>query len=190
MSAYPIVLFLHIVGTLGLFVAFGLEWAGLINLRKAKTLAQVREWVRMVGAIPQVGVPALLTVISTGIIMTASRWGWQGWIGVAIAAMVPLPVLGAMAGRRMRRIARALPTEQGFVSTELAERLRDRMFLVSAWLRTALGLAIVFMMSNKPSTGGAFAAMGVALVLGTVAGLAPQDRGRRAVLMEAPRPDA
>jgi hypothetical protein len=37
MSLYYTALFLHIVGALGLFAALALEWAGLSNLRRART---------------------------------------------------------------------------------------------------------------------------------------------------------
>ena len=44
MNDYSIALFLHIVGTLGFFLALGLEWTGLSQIRSAMTLEQVRSW--------------------------------------------------------------------------------------------------------------------------------------------------
>ena len=38
MNDYSIALFLHIVGALGFFVALGLEWTGLRQIRSAMTL--------------------------------------------------------------------------------------------------------------------------------------------------------
>jgi len=191
MSAYSIVLFLHLVGTLGRFGAFALEWASIHKLRHATTLAQARDWLRLGGSIRQLGVPSMLTVLVTGIIMGASRWGMQGWIGVALLAMVAIAVLGgAVSGRRVRDIARALPHGDGLVPAELAEKLRDPALVVSGWVRTALGLGIVFIMTNKPSTGVAFAEMGAAAVIGLLAGSAPWRRGRRLELVEPERSDA
>ena len=43
MSLYAIAVFLHIVGALGLFAALGLEWASLLNLRRATAAGQARE---------------------------------------------------------------------------------------------------------------------------------------------------
>src|SRR5436190_228313 len=170
MSTYAIVLFLHIVGTLGLFAAFALEGTGLENLRRATTLAQAREWLRLIGSTRQIGMPSLLTVLATGISMSLRRWGWRGWIGVALLAMVLIAVLGAaVGGRRLRDIARTGVAGEGPVTPELAERLRDPALVVSGWVRTALGLGIVYIMSTKPSAGGALIAMGVALALGLLA---------------------
>ena len=44
MNDYSIALFLHIVGALGLFMALGLEWTGLWQIRSAMTTEQVRGW--------------------------------------------------------------------------------------------------------------------------------------------------
>ena len=41
MNDYSIALFLHIVGALGFFVALGLEWTGLGQIRSAMTLERV-----------------------------------------------------------------------------------------------------------------------------------------------------
>src|SRR5262245_9676769 len=191
MSAYLIVLFLHIVGSLGMFGAFALEWASLESLRRATTLGQVREWLGLGASIRQVGLPSLLTLLVTGSIMTASRWGWQAWIGVALLSMVPIAVLGgAVSGRRVRDIARTLPAGDGPVPPPIVERLRDRALVVSGWLRTMLGLGIVYMMAAKPSTIGAFATLGVAIVLGLLMGFAPWYRERRLELVEPRRQDA
>jgi len=81
-------------------------------------------------------------------------------------------VLGAtLTGRRAGAIVRAVAAEAGAVSPPLSDRLRDPVLLVSAWVRTALALGIVFVMSTKPSGAGALTAMGVALALGLAAGL-------------------
>lgn len=49
MNAYLLSRYLHVVGALGLFVALGLDWAGLAQLRRARTAEQVREWARVLG---------------------------------------------------------------------------------------------------------------------------------------------
>lgn len=190
MSGYALLVFLHIVGALGMFAALGLEWAGLSNLRRAATVGQARDWLRLLGSVRRVGFPAMLTLLVTGIAMTATRWGAQGWISVGMVGLVLIAVLGAvLSGRRMGAIARAVATEEGPVSPALGSRLRDRVLVVSAWLRTTLALGIVFVMSTKPAASGALTAMGVALALGLVAGFPTWSRGRRTEAYQ-PRADA
>jgi hypothetical protein len=179
-SVYSMSLFLHIVGALGLFAVLGLEWASLYGLRRATVAGQVREWARLLGAPRFVGGPAALAVLITGIHLSATRWGPQGWIVVGLAGMVVIAVLGAaLSGRRAGAIARALPAEDGPISAALRQRLHDPVLTLSVALRTALLLGIVFVMSTKPSTAGALAAMGVALVLGLAAALPVWSSGRR-----------
>ena len=88
---------------------------------------------------------------------------------------------GALTGRRSAAIVHAAATEDGAISATLGHRLHDPVLLLSAWLRTALGLGIVFVMSIKPSAAWALTAMGVALVVGLAAGLPSWSRGRRAL---------
>ncbi len=177
MSVYSISLFLHVVGALGLFAVLGLEWAGIYQLRRATEAGQVGEWLRLLSlAARLVGVAAVLTLI-TGIYMTATRWGPQGWILVGLAGMVVIAVPGgAVSGRRTGGIARALAEENGPISTALRGRLHDPALALSLRVRTALFIGIVFLMTTEPSTAISIAAMGVALV----AGLAPAIPARAA----------
>ena len=184
MSVYPLVLFLHIIAALGLFAAIGLEWAGLVNLRRAATAGQAREWARLLGALRAVGMPSVLLILASGIYMMATRWGGQAWIGAAFGGIVLMAVLGgAVTGRRVGPLVRAARKEEGPVSGELAARLRDPFLLGSLCLRTAIGLGIVFLMTLKPAASGALATMAAALVLGLAAGFLTRSRGRRPLAM-------
>jgi hypothetical protein len=183
-SVYSISLFLHIVGALGLFAAFGLEWASLNGLRRATVAGQAREWARLLGAPRFVGGPAALTLLVTGIHLSATRWGPQGWIVVGLAGMVVIAVLGAaVSGRRAGAIARTLPAGDGPISAALGQLLHDPVLRLSLALRTSLFLGVVFLMSTKPGTAGALAAMGVALLLGLAAARPAWRSGRRPARM-------
>jgi hypothetical protein len=188
MSLYAIAVFLHIVGALGLFAALGLEWATLFNLRRATTPGQAREWARLFAALRRVGGPAAGTLLVTGIYMSLARWGQQPWIALGMAGLILIAVLGAtLTGRRAAAIGRALASETTSVSADLERRLRDPVLLASAWVRTALALGIVFIMSVKPGGPGALTALGVALVLGLAAGSTAWGRaGQRRELGTAP----
>src|SRR5207247_10213446 len=59
MSLYAIAVFLHIVGALGLFAALGLEWATLLNLRRATAAGAAREWARVLASFRTVAATAL-----------------------------------------------------------------------------------------------------------------------------------
>src|SRR6266480_3750733 len=114
MSVYAIVVFLHIVGALGLFAALGLEWASLYNLRRVATAGQAREWAKLLSALRLVGGASALTILVTGIYLMATRWGGQGWIGAGLGGLVLIAVLGAtLTGRRAGAIVRAVAADAG-----------------------------------------------------------------------------
>jgi hypothetical protein len=86
MNNYSIALYLHIIGTLGFFVALGLEWTGISQIRSAMTLEQVRAWMGILKNVRKVGFVSMLTTVVTGIYMMVAGWGGQAWILVTVGA--------------------------------------------------------------------------------------------------------
>jgi len=177
---YSVTVFLHVVGALGLFVSIGLEQASLANLRASHRNAQLRQWLALLGGLRRVDAPSGIVILTTGSYLTAARWGYQSWIGLAVLGMVLMAFIGiAGTARRAGAIKRLVPAADGPVSAALRERLTDPVLRGSATFRAAIGLGIVFNRAVKPPTGGALAAMGVALVLGAAAALARWATSRR-----------
>ncbi len=169
MSMYSVLVFLHIVGALGLFASIAIEQASLARLRRASTGAQVREWLGVIRGLGRLHGPAGLLLLSTGFYFVATRWGHQAWIGLAIPGMLLMAVLGAaVTGRRVKAIATELAASAGPIPPGLRHRLDDPELRLSVSIRAALGLGIVFNMAVKPAAGAALAAMGVALVIGAL----------------------
>src|SRR4030095_1230727 len=154
MSLYSAALFLHIVGALGLFAALALEWAGLSNLRRARSVGQFRDWAGLLQGLHRVGGPSGFTLIITGIYLTVTRWGSQPWIILGLIGLVTMAVLGAVVtGRRIGSMAKELSGE-GALSPALRRQLQDPVLLLSAWLRTGIGLGVVALMSAQAGLGG------------------------------------
>ena len=172
MTLYTIALFLHVTGALGLFVAIGLEWTSLPRLRRAASVEQARTWLGVLGTLGRIGGPSGLTLLVTGIYMAMTVWRGAAWPGIGLLAMVLIAVLGGvLTGRRGGAIGRALPTEPGPLPPAIAERVRDPVLVLSARLRAALALGVVFIMCTKPGLAGSLTAMGAALAFGIAAGL-------------------
>jgi hypothetical protein len=179
MSLGSIALFLHIVGALGVFAALALEWATLLQLRRSEWVGQVREWLKLVGASRLIGGPSALTLLVTGGYLTATRWGMQPWIGLGILSLVLIAVLGAtLTGRRVGAIVRALPATEE-VTRALRRQLLDPALILSAWLRTGIGLGVIFLMTIKPAAPTALLSLGIATLLGAAAGVMRGGRDRR-----------
>lgn len=179
MTVYSIIVFLHVVAALALFAAIGLEWTGLLNLRRATSLAQAREWSKPLKSVGSIGFPAMLTLLITGIYMTTTRWGEQSWIVMSMGVWLIIVLLGGgVTGRRTGRIARELATETGGISPALAALLGDPVLVFSLYMRTALALGIVFLMTTKPTSVIAAVAVGLAAAIGLAAGLPKRARAR------------
>lgn len=180
MDYYSIALFLHVVGALGFFVALGLEWTGLWQIRSATTSEQVRAWMRISKSARRLGIASMLTILVSGFYMMATVWGGVAWIIVTLGALVLVIVLSvALTGPRMAAIGRALATEKGPVSKTFHSLANHPLLWISIQTRVAIALGIVFLKTVKPDLGGSLLTIGVAIVLGLASAL-PMPRRERA----------
>ena len=180
MNDYSIALFLHIVGALGFFVALGLEWTGLLQIRSAMLPEQVRAWMGTLKSARRVGIASMLMTLVSGFYMMATVWGGVGWITVTLGALILGVVLTlALTGPRMAAIGRALATEKGPVSQTFHSMANHPLLWISIQTRVAIALGIVFLKTAKPDLGGSLLTIGVAIVLGLASAL-PVPRRERA----------
>jgi len=182
MTPYSIALFLHIAGVLALFAGIGIEQTALRQLRNARSVAQVREWMTVFRGLRRIDAPAGLTILVSGGYLAAHGAGFHAWVAAGIVGMVLMAVLGAAVGRRrFLAIVAALPPNDGKLSSLLRERIENPVLHAVAATRAAIGLGVVFDMVVKPPAAGAVIAIVLALVIGTTASVA-RGVGRRGVL--------
>lgn len=182
MNDYSIALFFHIVGALGFFVALGLEWAGLWQIRSAMTLEQVRTWMGTLKSVRKVGFASMLTTVITGIYMMLTDWGGVAWIYVSLGSLVLVIALSmALTGPRMAAIGRALATEKGLFSQTYFRLANHPLLWISIQTRVAIALGVVFLKIAKPDLSGSLLTVGVAIVLGLASAL---PRPRRELAQE------
>lgn len=183
MDTYSIILFIHIVGAVGFFVALGLEWTGLSQMRAAATPEPVRAWIGVLQNVRKVGFVSMLTTVITGAYMMMTVWNAVPWLIVTVGSLILLIVLAqGVTAPRMAAVGRALATEQASLSQAFYEAANQPMLLISVQTRAAISLAIIFLKVIKPELGGSLLAIGVAVVLGFASSL---PRSRRAQLGEA-----
>ena len=178
MTLYSIALFLHVVGAIGVFGALALEWAGLANLRRARTAEQVREWAGLYRVIRPLGAASVVALLVFGIYMTAVSWGPTAWIGIGFLSLLIIAVVGAVSGIRLGRILALLGARQGPLGDAIREQLRATMFVASVRIRTAVALGVVLLMTAKPDLVVSILVIAVALGLG-IASAAPVMRRER-----------
>ena len=151
MTLYSIALFLHIVGALLLFVLLTIEG---IALRQGFTAARMN---RTLGPI------SALTILFPGLYMTATQWGWKGWIVVSLTAWILIAVGGAATGISL-----------------LTGRLTTRGAAASWSIRVGMALGVVFLMTVKPDLLVSVISVVVGAALGGVGALASVRQARSA----------
>ncbi len=173
---YSLVLFLHVIGALGLFVALGIEWTILRNLPRATTAREARGWLGPFRVLRRIYPLSFVAILVSGIYMMAVSWGEAPWIVLGLFGLLALPALGQMTGRRMRRLGPALGEAQGEVEDSMRIRLADPILRLSLLLRIGLAVGIIFLMTVKPGWIGS----GAAIVAFTGVGGLISAAGRRA----------
>jgi len=172
MDAYSIVLFVHIVGVLGLFVALGLEWTGLRQIRNATVPEQVRSWMGVLKSTRGAGFASMLTTVITGIYMILADTGLVPWIYISILSLVLVILLSVvLTGPRMVAIGQALAMGKGTLSSTFYSSANHPLLLISIQTRIAIALGIVFLKITKPELAGSLLTIGVAIVLGIATSL-------------------
>lgn len=172
MDAYSIVLFVHIVGVLGLFVALGLEWTGLRQIRNATVPEQVRSWMGILKSTRGAGFASMLTTVITGIYMILADTGLVPWLYVSIAALVLVILLAVMlTGPRMAALVQAMAMGKVTLSGAFYRAANSSLLILSIQTRIAIALGIVFLKITKPGLIGSLLVMGIATVLGIATSL-------------------
>ena len=172
MNSYSIVLFFHIVGALGVFLALGLEWTGLWQFRNAMTAEQVRPWMGIFKSVRKVGFASMLMTVITGIYLMVTFWGSEAWLIVTLGSLVLIIALAqVVTAPRMAAIGRALATEKGPLSNTFHSLVNQPLLWISIQTRAAIALGIIFLKIAKPDLVGSLLTIGVAIVLGLASAL-------------------
>ncbi|HEY7833385.1 MAG TPA: DUF2269 family protein, partial [Ktedonobacterales bacterium] len=123
MSVYTLALFVHVLGALGMFAGFGTWFFGLIALRRAERVEQVRTITMVLALAHSVGAGSVVLVIIPGLYMAFALWSLQtSWIAVSIAGvLVVAPTASALIDRKVKALgAVARQSQDGALSAELA----------------------------------------------------------------------
>lgn len=186
MTVYQLLIFFHVLGAVGVFVALALEASSLARLRRAETPGDARDALRGLAVPGRLGPVAMLAALASGAWMMAVSWGHQAWIVTSLIALVGMGAAGGgVTGRRLRRLAAALAAEHAPSLSHAFRSERSSLQLpMSLRLRVVLGIAILALMTTKPGAPGAWLLL-LAAGIGGLAACAPLA-GRRASLAGAP----
>jgi hypothetical protein len=169
MSLYPLALFLHVSGAIGTFVSLGIWLFGLVALRRARLVEQVRALAWLIIIASPVMVLSVLLLGLAGFEMALSTWGLSTpWIAVSLVSVVLIGPIGAFVlDPRMRTIlAKTRELPDGPLSDALFRQVHEPILHISVFTLVTLLLGIVFLMATKPALLLSLLVMGIALILG------------------------
>jgi uncharacterized membrane protein len=178
MVVRSVVLFAHIVGMLVLFVGLALEWLSLEFLQRSTAPGQGSPWVSVLGALPRYMAMAVGLILVSGIYL-AARVGVldNGWVRVSFGAMFLMGIVGGPVIRsQMRAIRDAGSGDRDGTPATLRRHASHPLVRASLRARTAVGLAIVYLMIGKPELGESLLVIGAALVVGALMSVPQQTR--------------
>jgi hypothetical protein len=169
-TIFSVVLFLHLLGAVSLFIAYGIEWTASSLFRNASTTEQARSWLRVFKVSPPLsGVGLGVVLLSGGYLASLSGAMKQGWIPATLIAIFVALVLGfALILPRMKRIRAALPSGNEPVSAQFRERLSDPVLLTAIRVRVMVVTGIVFLMAAKIPLVPSLVALSIAIALGLI----------------------
>lgn len=169
MNLFSLVLFIHVGAALLLTASSVGALFVRTSLRSAATVREVSGWTDFAKRTTRANPPASMVLLATGIYLGSSGWWSSGWFAVSVALFVLNGAYAARAlvGETERIAALAAQLSDGPVPASLDElRWSERLDL---GLDILLGadLAVLFLMTNKPSLPGAvaIAALGVGSAL-------------------------
>src|SRR5260370_4430277 len=168
MSTYTIMLFVHIVGAIGTFIGVSVWLFAALGLGRAQQVGQVRA---LTGLMQPSGVLAIVSILLlgvTGFYMALTVWGERAtWIIVATISFLLLAPFGVFViDPRLRALAKAAAeVPDGPLPEALAVRAQDPLVGIGLSVYICVLLGIVFLMTNKPSTGASILATAPATAL-------------------------
>ena len=189
MTFYTFVLFMHILGVLGMFIAIGLEEAALLRIRSAKTTMQVSEWMRVMSGVEKLFPLSGVLILVSGLTMVFMTWGWnQAWIDVSLGVLLLTSVLSpTLTTPRFKAIRKAVETApSGMLSSTQLRLTHDSILRTTIFIMDFLTIGVVFLMTMKPGWIVSLAVMAIALVTALIVAQLPMGSAHNDTVVAQP----
>lgn len=153
MRAYDVALFVHLLGAITLFVAFGIMQRGGVRVRRAETLDHVRLWLGLLKTTPAMFPAAFVMILVAGLYMTAEAWTFTTpWVVVALVVVAVMIVVGiGVIGRGLNRMeAAAAAVGEGSLPPELRKLIWNPVTWLSVFALNGMAIGTLWLMAAKP----------------------------------------
>lgn len=168
---YNIILFLHILGTVIMFVAIGLTLTSMLAMLHATKMEPLRVWsslaVKIDGLLPF----SVILVLVPGLYLVYDVWGWgNSWVNISLGTLVIITLMGPIIN--LRRLKDILATVNNSTvslpTTQLLDKVQDRVLWNSVCVMTMLILAILFLMTVKLELIGCLVTIFISVLMGLI----------------------
>lgn len=169
MTLYTILVFVHVLGAVGMFAAWSIEAIGLVQLSDVSSTTQLPSWLALRRRASKVGGTSMLTAIITGVAMMVMHGGAPWMIG-AVAELALIVAVAVVVGRRVApELAAAAEPRGQNTDTDIAQ-IASAM-AASLRFRIAAGITIVALMTIKPGLPGTIGLIATGVALGAAVAL-------------------
>jgi hypothetical protein len=140
MDLHQALVLTHILATAGLFAAIGAEHLALQRLTSATDAPDARYWLAAYrNPAGGTGHLAMVVLLTSGVAMGFTRWGFEGWMLAALIGVVILMVAGGiLSAGPIRHLAISL----GEPWVAAAPAVRNATPLLRKWSRTRAGVLV------------------------------------------------
>ena len=166
MNFYVLVLFLHILGAVGLFLGLGMEGTTLRFLNRASTTEQVLSWQTSMKLLRITFSSSTVLLLLSGIYMVERIWGWTGWVIIGLIILVVLAGQGSMTGKKIGDLMKSLSKSNGSLSVEIKEKLSTPFLLKAFKIKIFIVAGTIFIMTLKADWIVSIATIVIAFLIG------------------------
>jgi uncharacterized membrane protein len=175
MSWFDIALYIHLLGVITLFIAFGISQRAGARARAAGSVEELRTWMGFLQPTGRMYPSAFVMILVPGLYMAGDHWSFDTpWVVVALVSVVVMFLVGTfVTGRSMREIGQAAgKAEPGPLTPELKALIERPPMWTAMSGSNAAALGILWLMVAKPDWVASIAVVLVLAVIGSVAGAA------------------
>ena len=169
-TRFNIAIFLHLVGMVGLFIGYGLEWVASSLLRRSTNAEQVRTWLRIFRlSLPISGSGLLLLILSGVYFASIFESMKEGWMLASLLAIVFAFGIGfVFILLRVRMLGAVLPEGNTPLSEAGHASVQDPVILTLIRVRFLLALGVLYVMIAKPDLATSLFILLGAIVVGLI----------------------
>jgi hypothetical protein len=169
MIIYQAILFLHILGALGLFVGLAFEWLCLRRINNAASNVQLKEWINFLASLKVIFSISGITLLLSGTYMSVITWGGPAWIVIAFIGLVTSAINGSViTGKKIEALQKLVNSEDTTQLPNIFEEKKNQKLFSHFQLRAAISLSIIFLMTFKPEIIGSIVVFVLAIILGSL----------------------